>query len=73
MQAGLFYGTIGQTEYIIRKIKEESGLMDAKVIATGGLGKVVYENTKSIEIYDGDHHIKRDCSLYTANRKNREL
>lgn len=40
MQAGLFYGTIGQTEYIIRKIKEESGLMDAKVIATGGLGKV---------------------------------
>ena len=37
MQAGLVYGQIGQTEYIIRKVKEESGIRDLKVVATGVL------------------------------------
>ena len=37
MQAGLMYGQIGQTESIIRKVKkEESGLANLKVVATGG-------------------------------------
>ena len=62
-------GNIGQTEYIIRKIKEESGLMNAKVIATGGLGKVVYENTKSIEIYDGDLTLKGLQLIYSKQKK----
>ena len=47
MQAGLVYGCIGQTEYIIKKIKEESGLTNAKVVATGGLGKLIADNTES--------------------------
>ena len=54
MQAGLFYGTIGQTEYIIRKIRNEAGLSGEKVIATGGLGKIVSEHTDEIQIYDAD-------------------
>mgnify|MGYP000441251599 FL=1 len=41
MQAGLVYGQIGQTEYIIRRMKEESGYPNAKVVATGGLGKII--------------------------------
>lgn len=45
--------------------------MDAKVIATGGLGKVVYENTKSIEIYDGDLTLK-GLQLIYSKQKNRE-
>ena len=52
MQAGVFYGCIGQTEYIIEKIKNESGLTDIKVVATGGLGKLISENTDKIDIYD---------------------
>jgi type III pantothenate kinase len=52
MQAGVFYGYIGQTEYIIDKIKEASGLNDIKVVATGGLGKLISENTAKIDIYD---------------------
>lgn len=52
MQAGLVYGCIGQTEYIINKIKEESGLTNAKVVATGGLGKLIAESTDTIDIYD---------------------
>jgi len=52
MQAGLVYGQIGQTEYIIKKVKEESGLQNLKVVATGGLGRLIADETKAIDIYD---------------------
>ncbi len=52
MQAGLVYGSIGQTEYIVNKIKEEAGLLDVKVVATGGLGKMISESTDVIQEYD---------------------
>ncbi len=52
MQAGVFYGYIGQTEYIIKKMKEASGLDDIKVVATGGLGKLISENSDGIDVYD---------------------
>ena len=52
MQAGLVYGCIGQTEYIINKIKEESGFTNAKTVAPGGLGKLISDNTDTIDIYD---------------------
>ncbi len=54
MQAGVFYGYIGQTEYIIKKIKEESCLGNIKVVATGGLGKLISENTNAIDVYDAN-------------------
>lgn len=53
MQAGLVYGYIGQSEYIIQKFKEELQT-DMKVIATGGLGKIIYKNTDLIDVYDPD-------------------
>ena len=52
MQAGLVYGCIGQTEYIVRKMMEEAGLKEARVIATGGLGKMISESTDVIGEYD---------------------
>jgi len=52
MQAGIYFGYVGQTEYIIRKLKEESRLDDLKVVATGGLGKMIADATKEIDIYD---------------------
>ncbi len=58
MQAGLVYGYIGQTEYIIKKIKEESGLKEAKAVATGGLGKIISDATDQIQIYDSELTLK---------------
>ncbi len=52
MQAGLIYGQIGQTEYIIRQTKKETGYKDLKVVATGGLGKIIANETDEIDIYD---------------------
>ena len=52
MQAGIYYGYIGQTEYVVKKMKEEAGLDGIKVVATGGLGKLISEATDAIDIYD---------------------
>ncbi len=54
MQAGLVYGCIGQTEYIIKKVREEAGLSEMKVVATGGLGRIIAGETDMIDVYDPD-------------------
>ena len=58
MQGGLVYGYIGQTEYIIRKMKEESGLGKINVVATGGLGKMIAQETSFINYYDANLTLK---------------
>lgn len=58
MQSGLVYGHIGQTEYIIRKIKEEAKLEKMTVVATGGLGKIIFDETDSIDYYDSNLTLK---------------
>jgi len=52
MQAGLVYGYIGQVEYIVNRIKEELKIEDIKVVATGGLAKIIKDDTDVIDIYD---------------------
>jgi type III pantothenate kinase len=69
MQAGLMYGAIGQTEYIVRKMKEESGLLQAKVVATGGLGRIVSSNTDVIDIFDIDLTLKGLKLIFDKQKK----
>ena len=71
MQAGLVYGQIGQTEYIIKRMKEESGYPDAKVIATGGLGKMIANETDMIDVYDSQLTLKGLRFIYEKNKKNK--
>lgn len=52
MQAGLVYGQIGQTEYIVNQMKKECGYENVKTVATGGLGKLIAQETDVIDIYD---------------------
>ena len=52
MQAGVLYGYVGQVEYIIDRIKEESGFENAKVIATGGMADVIAKATDHIDVVD---------------------
>ncbi|WP_312373143.1 type III pantothenate kinase [Lachnoclostridium sp.] len=67
MQAGLVYGTIGATEYIIKKVKEESKLENLKVVATGGLGKIIADATDMIDIYDPNLTLKGLRYIYLKN------
>ena len=64
MQSGVVSGHIGQTEYIIGKIQQEAGLEKMTVVATGGLGKIIYDETDSIEYYDPNLTLKGLNILY---------
>ncbi|MCR5790775.1 MAG: type III pantothenate kinase [Lachnospiraceae bacterium] len=68
MQAGLMYGQIGQTEYIIRQVKKETGYDDLKVISTGGLGRLMNGETDMIDAYDPDLTLTGLRILYDKNR-----
>lgn len=71
MQAGLVFGCIGQTEYIVNKMLEESGIKECRVIATGGLGKIISESTSVIEVYDPNLTLKGLKIICDKNKSGR--
>ena len=68
MQAGIVYGYIGQVEYIINQFKKELKRNDMKVIATGGLGRIIFNETKMIDVYDKDLTVKGMKIIYDKNK-----
>ena len=57
MQAGLVFGHIGMTEYIVRKMKDEIHAMTGDdrpitVIGTGGMAYIIKDNSDCIDIID---------------------
>ena len=69
MQAGIVYGQIGQVEYIVKKIREETGYADAKVVASGGLGNIIAKETDYIDYYDPQLTLKGLKIIYEKNKK----
>lgn len=69
MQAGIVYGQIGQAEYIVKKIREESGYLDAKVVASGGLGNIIAKETDFIDYYDPELTLKGLKMIFEKNKK----
>ena len=69
MQAGIVYGQIGQVEYIVKKIREESGYLDAKVVASGGLGNIIAKETDYIDYYDPQLTLKGLKMIFEKNKK----
>lgn len=69
MQAGIVFGQIGQVEYIVDRIRKESGYTDAKVVASGGLGNIIAKETEAIDIYDPQLTLKGLRIIYEKNKK----
>lgn len=68
MQGGLVFGYIGQTEYIINKIKK-AGFENAKVVATGGLGNIIVSETDAIDTYDPTLTLDGLRIIYEKNKR----
>ena len=66
MKSGVYYGYVGQIEYFVRRLREESGT-DFKVIATGGLSGIFKENTSVIDVYDPDLTLKGLNYIFRRN------
>lgn len=71
MQAGLFFGYLGLTENIIRQMKEEIGEEDIKVVATGGYGRMIYEASDLIDVYDPRLALKGLKLIYDKNTEHK--
>ena len=66
---------VGRTQellYFIRKIKEESGISDIKVVATGGLGRIVADATDSIDVYDAHLTLQGIRLIYEKTKAARQ-
>ena len=70
MQAGIVYGYVGQVDYIVRKMKAELGGSEhIRVIATGGMARMIASETSTIDIIDGLLTLKGLRLLYERNTK----
>jgi len=49
MQSGILYGYVGQVEYLVKKMKRELAGKDVRVVATGGLARLIAAETDVIE------------------------
>ncbi len=67
IQAGLVIGHIGQTKYIIQQLREQLGLPNMKVVATGGLARMIDPNKEIFDILDPVLTLKGLKILYHKN------
>ncbi|HEY5586447.1 MAG TPA: type III pantothenate kinase [Ruminiclostridium sp.] len=68
MQSGIFYGYVGQIDYLVKRIKHEMQEEAAKVIATGGLARLIAEESKSISEVNSTLTLEGLRIVYERNR-----
>jgi type III pantothenate kinase len=68
LQAGIMYGHIGEAEYIINRLKEESKEDNIKVVATGGLSSIIYAKTDAIQYLEPDLLMHGLRIIYDKNK-----
>ncbi|WP_088105915.1 type III pantothenate kinase [Halalkalibacter urbisdiaboli] len=71
MQAGIFYGYVGQVDGIVNRLKEQAKT-NPTVIATGGLATLIAEETTSIDVVDRFLTLKGLQMIYEKNVRAKE-
>jgi type III pantothenate kinase len=72
MQAGIIYGYIGQVDYIVNKMKSEMigmGEEEPYVVATGGLSKIISEDSSTIDDVHANLTLEGLRIIYEKNRE----
>jgi type III pantothenate kinase len=69
MQAGIVYGYAGLVEHIVNNMKKELSWDNAKVIATGGLARLIAGQTRAIDIVDSLLTLDGLHIIYKLNKK----
>jgi type III pantothenate kinase len=68
MQAGVIFGFAGLVDNIIKKIKREIKIQDIKVVATGGLGEIIANESNSISVVDRTLTLNGLKIIYELNK-----
>ncbi|MFP4456892.1 MAG: type III pantothenate kinase [Clostridia bacterium] len=67
MQAGIVFGQVGSVEYIVKKICDELDWSKVKIIATGGLGRLIAQESGLINVYDANLTLRGLKLIYYKN------
>ncbi len=68
MQSGVFYGYVGQVNYLVKRIKQEMKEENIKVVATGGLAKFIATEAETIDEVNGRLTLEGLRIIYEKNR-----
>ncbi len=68
MQSGIFYGYVGQVDYLVKKIKQEMQEDNIKVIATGGLARFIAEESRTINHVNSTLTLEGIRIVYERNK-----
>lgn len=69
MQSGMYYGYVGQVEYLVQKIKGEVKEDNIKVIATGGLAKLMASQCHCVDEVNRMLTLEGLREIYHMNNK----
>lgn len=68
LQSGVINGYVGQVIYLVNEIRNEMGCPDAKVIATGGMARMIAQKSGVIDHIDGLLTLKGLRLIYEKNQ-----
>ena len=68
LQSGVINGYVGQVIYLVNEIRREMGRPDAKVIATGGMARLIASKSGVIDHIDGLLTLKGLRLIYEKNQ-----
>ncbi len=68
IQVGVVAGYVGNIEYLVRRIKEEMGCPDIKIIATGGLSRMIAQQSDMIDVVASQLTLDGLRMIYEKNR-----
>ena len=68
LQSGVINGYVGQVIYLVNEIRREMGYPDAKVIATGGMARMIAPKSGVIDHIDGLLTLKGLRLIYEKNQ-----
>lgn len=69
IQSGVIYGYVGSVDYLVKRMKQELGWPDAKVVATGGLASLIASEAESIDFVDKYLTLDGLNMIYQMNRE----
>ena len=68
LQSGVINGYVGQVIYLVNEIRKEMGYPNAKVIATGGMARLIAQKSGVIDHIDGLLTLKGLRLIYEKNQ-----
>jgi len=69
MQSGIVYGYVGTVDYIVRRMKKEMKEDNIKVIATGGLARLIASESETIDEINGFLALEGLRIIYEKNKQ----